>query len=202
MKKWLLALCSLAIIVPVSYADDPGDGGGDGDGAGMHQGGMGPGPGFGLELSPEILVLKDELQVAKDDLKASRDALLESLDTEATDEEIRSALEAWHIDNAVAIAEARAIAEEIRTWVMDNRPERPGHGPIIKARMEQRRESFRTNQAEVNGLRQQLRNQDLSEGDREQLRTQLRDTLRDRKHLMRNKRADEGGVGGDRRPGG
>ncbi|MGC9452317.1 MAG: hypothetical protein ACP5I4_12820 [Oceanipulchritudo sp.] len=152
-----------------------------------------------IDIPEEIQVKRDTLREMRQDLAESRREVILALE-DPTAEEIRAAIEAWRAENQDLIDETRALAEEIRAWFRENRPHRPPPG--LSEGMVQRRAQFRQNIQEMRQLREQLMNPDLTEEQYEQIRMQQRELLQERKTLMRNKRADEGGVGGDRRPGG
>lgn len=166
----------------------------------------GPGPG-GFEIPDEVVELRGELQEQRKALAESRRAVVEALGEDATDEEIRAAIEQWREDNADAIAETRALAEEIRTWFRENRPERPGGGP--PAHVLQRRAAFKDNARDIRQNRRRmataLRNAENEQQRKEivqQFREEQRQLIRERKELKRQERQDQVGAGGDRRPGG
>ncbi|MEX0322114.1 MAG: hypothetical protein AB3N63_08150 [Puniceicoccaceae bacterium] len=195
MKKLLLAFCSLALLVPLSYAQT-----GDGDGSGTQQ--QIRGDFSKVELPPELEAIKDQLEEARAPLMEARRALVDALKEDgATDEEIRAALKTWHEENAEAIAIVRGLAEQIQAYIRENRPER--ERPRITDRMRARMVALRENQQAMRQLRVQLRNEELTDEERAELKEQMGQLLRERKRLMRNRRADEGGNGGDdgRRPG-
>ena len=204
MKRWLTVFLALAVVIPMAQAqmNGPGDGSGSGYGEG---GGTGPGHGGFVipdewEIPGDILALREQLIVARQALKTSRDALIASLQEQgATQDEIRAAVEAWRVENAGEIETVRQMAMEIRQWFRENRPDRPF--PEMTQEMMQRRSQFRENIMEVRQLRERLRTCDPDSEECDQLRLQLREKLQERKTLMRNRRAGEGGVGGDRRPG-
>ncbi|NBD39171.1 MAG: hypothetical protein GVY10_11445 [Verrucomicrobia bacterium] len=166
-----------------------------------------PGPG-GFEIPDEVVELRGELQEQRKALAESRRAVVEALGEDATDEEIRAAIEQWREDNADAIAETRALAEEIRTWFRENRPERPGGGP--PAHVLQRRAAFKDNAKQIRQNRQEMAKKLRAAGNNKEERKQIvqqfreeqRQLIRERKELKRQQRQDQVGAGGDRRPGG
>jgi hypothetical protein len=119
----------------------------------------------------------------------------------ATDEAIRAALATWHEENAEAINAVKALAVQIQAYIRENRPERDPSR--LTDRMIQRRQRYRENQQALRQLRLQLEDENLTEEERAQIKAQMGELLRERKRLMRNKRTDEGGIGGEggRRPG-
>jgi len=158
-----------------------------------------------FEVPDEIKEKRNALQEQRAALAESRRAAIDALGEDPTDEEIRETVEAWREANADAIADARALADELRDWFRENRPPRP-LPPVIA----QRRAEFRDNMQDIRDnrrqLRQRLQNPDLTEEEREQIiaefREQQREFVQERKALRRQQRIDQGGVGGDRRPGG
>jgi len=132
-------------------------------------------------------------------LKQDRDALLAQLQEQgATDEEVRAALMAWREEHAGDVGEIRELAQQIRNYFRENRPERPD--PTVTQAMLNRRERFRINTQEIVQLRQQLRTMDPEDEACQELRQQLQQKLQERKVMLRNKRTQEGGgAGGDRR---
>jgi murein L,D-transpeptidase YcbB/YkuD len=156
-------------------------------------------PDMHIEIPPEIQAKRDELRAMRQALAESRREAIAALE-DPTDEEIRAAIEAWKAENADAIAAAQDLAREIRQWFRENRPHRPP--PEVTQEMHQRRLRFKENIGEVRDLRAQMEGLDPESDEYAALREELRTLLQERKRLMRNKRADEGGVGGDRRPGG
>ncbi len=195
MKKLLLAICSLALIVPLSNAQD-GSGGGNGTQQQVR------GDFSKVELPPELEAIKDQLEEARAPLMESRKALVDGLKEDgATDEAIRAALTTWHEENAEAIAAVKGLAEQIQAYIRENRPERDR--PRITERMRERFQKMQANQQAMRQLRVQLRNEELTDAEKAELKEQMGQLLRERKRLMRNKRADEGGNGGEngRRPG-
>lgn len=161
-----------------------------------------------VEIPEEILALRTELRERRVALAQSRREAILTLGEDPTDEEIRAAIEAWRTENADEIAAVRALSQEIRDWFRENRPHR--QGAFDTPRMEQRRGEFRENVRAMHASRQELRNQlgnpDLTEEERHHLiqnfREQQRELMRERQMLKRQERIDQGGVGGDRRPGG
>ena len=206
MKKLILTLCSLALIVPMSYAqggNGPGDGsGGSGDGNVNAVQQQIRGDYSNVELPPELEAIKAQLEEAREPLMESRQALVNELKANgATDAEIRAALATWHVENADAIAAMKTLAEQIQAYIRENRPERE---PLqFTQRMRERHQNMIQNQTQLREQRLLLENENLGEQERNQIKAQIGELLRERKHLMRNKRADEGGNGGDngRRPG-
>lgn len=164
-------------------------------------------PPFG-EVPEEIQVLRDELHEKRQSLAESRRDAILALGEDPTDEAVRDAIEAWREANADAIAEVRDLAVELRDWFRENRPGRPG--PAITPGMAQRRADFRANVREMRQNRRdfgkQMANPDLSEEERQEIiatfREEQRQLIEERKELKRKERADQGGAGGDRRPGG
>jgi hypothetical protein len=161
-----------------------------------------------VDVPEEIVALREELQTQRQELADSRQTAIAALGADPTDEAVRAAIEGWRGANEDAIAEAQGLAEELRQWFRDNRPERPG--AAFTPGMALRREAFRNNIREMQQNRMQLRNQlqkpDLSDTDRQQImanfREQQRELMQERKSLKRQQRISQGGVGGDRRPGG
>jgi murein L,D-transpeptidase YcbB/YkuD len=135
----------------------------------------------------------------RQELAQSRRATIGALE-DPTDEEIRAAVQAWKTENADAITAAQELAQEIRQWFRENRPHRPP--PEGLHAMHQRRLQFKDNMVQVHDIRQQMEALDPDSDEYAALREQLRELMRDRKRYMRKRRSDEGGVGGDRRPGG
>jgi DNA repair exonuclease SbcCD ATPase subunit len=161
-----------------------------------------------VDVPEEIVALREELQTQRQALAESRQSEIAALGENPTDEEVRAAIEAWRLANADAIAEAQGLAEQLREWFRENRPDRPG--AAFTPGMALRRAAFRENVREMRQNRMQLRNQlqnpDLSDPERQQImatfREQQRELMQERKSLKRQQRISQGGVGGDRRPGG
>jgi len=158
-----------------------------------------------FEIPDDIIEKREALREQRATLAESRKAAIDALGDEATDEEIRAAIEDWREENATAIAAARALADELRDWFRENRPPRPRPAAVAQRRAEFRKnmQDIRENRRE---LRQSLQDPNLTEEEREQLiadfREQQREFIQERKALRRQQRLDQGGVGGDRRPGG
>jgi hypothetical protein len=161
-----------------------------------------------MDVPEEILALREELKVQRQALAESRREVMAGLGEDPTDEEVREALEGWREANADAIEEAKGLSDELREWFRANRPDRPG--AAITPRMALRRAAFRENVREMRqnriALRNELQNPDLTEEERQEImatfREQQRELMRERKALKRKQRINQGGVGGDRRPGG
>lgn len=161
-----------------------------------------------VDVPEEIVALREDLVEQRQDLAESRRAAIEALGEDPTDEEIREAIADWRDLNADAIADAQALSQELREWFRENRPDRPG--AAFAPGMALRRAAFRENVREMRQNRMQLRNRlqdpDLNDGERQQVmanfREQQRELMQERKALKRQQRINQGGVGGDRRPGG
>jgi len=202
MKKLLIILLS-TFALTLSYGQ--GTGPNDDPGGSGPAYGSGPGEGFGWEgapdvdLPPEIVALREQIQEKRQLLKQDRDALLAQLQEQgATDEEVRAALLAWREEHAGDVGQIRELAQQIRNYFRENRPERPD--PVVTQAMMTRRERFRTNTQEIVQLRQQLRTMDPEDEACQELRQQLQQKLQERKVMLRHKRTQEGGgAGGDRR---
>ena len=156
-------------------------------------------PDMHVEIPPEIEAKRETLRVMRQELAQSRHAAIAALE-DPTDEEIRAAVEAWKEQNQEAIAATQQLAREIRNWFRENRPNRPPPDGLMA--MNQRRLQFQENKMQVHTIRQQMEGLDPDSDEYAALREQLREKMRDRKQYMRKRRSDEGGVGGDRRPGG
>lgn len=160
------------------------------------------------EIPDEIILKREDLHMKRTALAESRREAILALGENPTDEEVRAAVEAWREDNAEAIAETQALAMELREWFRESRPHR--EPPVITPGMRHRKQEFRRLTHEVRenrrDLRQDLRNPDLTEEERLELiqvfREEQRELMRERKQLLRQQRLNQGGVGGDRRPGG
>lgn len=170
-----------------------------------------PGPGGGIDIPGEISEMRDNLSDKRDALAESRQSVIDALGDDATDEEIRAAIQQWREDNADAIAETAALAEEVRTWFRENRPGRGGNdngGP--PAHVLDRREQFKKNANQIRqnrrAMAEAMQDPDLSPEERRNIREQFReeqqDLIEERKQLRRQERTDQVGAGGDRRPGG
>lgn len=161
-----------------------------------------------IDIPEEILTKREELRNRRQALAESRRQVILNLGDDPTDEAVRSAMEAWRTENADELAAVQALATEIRDWFRENRPMRP-HA-FDTPRMLARRAAFRDNVQTMRQNRRELRNQmsnpDLTEEQRRELiqafREEQRDLMRERQMLKRQERLDQGGVGGDRRPGG
>jgi post-segregation antitoxin (ccd killing protein) len=161
-----------------------------------------------VDVPEEIVALREQLHAQRQVLAESRQQVIAGLGENPTDEEVRAAIEAWRETNADAIAEAQNLAEQLREWFRANRPDRPG--AAFSPGMALRREAFRNNIREMQQnrmqLRTQLQNPDLTDPERQQImatfREQQRELMQERKSLKRQQRISQGGVGGDRRPGG
>lgn len=188
MKKLLIVLITAALGVSCLQAEF-GDRTRLRDGSGT--GGMWSGMGD-LEMPEDVEAAKDAILAARTVLRASREALMATLEGK-TREEIRAAVEEWK-----ALPENKAQADIIRenmvivrTWFRENRPPRPD--PVVTEEMQERREKFRRISRRIHTLKQELE----ADPDNEELKSQLRNLLQERKRLMRKRRG--GGVGGDRR---
>jgi hypothetical protein len=131
MKKLLITLISMGLMLGSMQGQMQGPGDGTGDGAG------GPGDG-GLmfdpppppqDLDPEVLAeiteLYDAVKAIRTDLRTSREAVIEALGPDATREEKIAELTVWREENADTFEEMRALSEELRTLIQENRPDRP-----------------------------------------------------------------------------
>jgi len=156
-------------------------------------------PDMHFPIPEEIQAKRLQLREMHQNLAQSRRQAILALE-DPTDEEIRATVEAWKAENAEAIAATKALSEEIRNWFRENRPHRPP--PEVTREMTRRRARFKENSTEIRQIRHQMEGLDSESGEYAQLQEQLRSLLHERKQLMRNKRTGEGGVGGDRRPGG
>lgn len=211
MKKLIITLCSFGLLLTAAQGQQNGPMGPGGDGTGMPPVDMPPPPPSldrpGVEIPDEIMDLHADISDLRDALRISRQAVIDGLGEDATAEDIRAALEDWRVANEDAITDARELATTLREWFQANRPERPGVGNSPE--MVQRRQAFRENVAQMQANRQQLREQlrdpALTEEDRQQIMAQFREEqrnlIRERQSLKRQERIDQGGVGGDRRPG-
>lgn len=170
-----------------------------------------PRPGGGNPVIPdEISEMRDTLRNQRIALAESREAVIEALGDEATDDQIRAAIEQWREDNADAIAETRALAAEIRNWFRQNRPDRGGNNGGPPADVRERRQQFKENASQIRQNRRQfanaMANPDLSPEERaalrEEFRSEQQELIEERKQLRRQERIDQVGPGGDRRPGG
>lgn len=159
-----------------------------------------------IEVPEEIQAKMDDLKGLREDLKASREMVIQALGEDATDEEIRAALEDWRTVNVEAIDATKALAEEVRAWHRENRPQRDQR---VREGIRDRRQAFRENAVELRqahrGLREELANPDLTPEQRRemirQFREEQRDLLKERKQLRRGGRFNDDGEGGERRPG-
>ena len=156
-------------------------------------------PDMHVDVPPEIQAKREQLREMRQTLAQSRKQAILSLEN-PTDEDIRAAIEAWKVQNQEAIAATQQLSQEIRNWFRENRPDRPP--PAMTQKMAQRKLQFRENMQQVRQLRTQMDGLDPDSDEFAAYRLQLRSLLQERKQLMRDKRADEGGAGGDRRPGG
>jgi hypothetical protein len=160
------------------------------------------------EIPEVILALREELKDSRIALAESRRDAILALGENPTDEAVREAIDAWREANVDALADAQALAMELRDWFRENRPERPVR-PNTPG-MAQRRAEFRDNVAAMRQNRRelagQMANPELTPEQRQELiqafREDQRELLQERKALKRQERIDQGGVGGDRRPGG
>lgn len=161
-----------------------------------------------MDIPEDILDMRADLRDQRQALADSRRVALAAIGENPTDEDVRAAIEAWRAANADAIAEVQALADELRTWFQDNRPERPGRA--FTPGMAERRADFRANLASMKENRmafsEKMRDPNLDPEMRhaliQEFREQNRELMQERKALMRQQRIDQGGVGGDRRPGG
>ena len=154
-------------------------------------------PDMHVEIPPDIQAKREQLREMRQTLAQSRQQAILALE-DPTDEEIRAAVEAWKVQNQEQIAATQQLAQEIRNWFRENRPDRPP--PDVTQSMLQRKLRFRENINEAQQLRLQMEGLDPDSEEHAALRQQLRSLLQERKQLMRNKRIGEGGAGGDRRP--
>lgn len=154
-------------------------------------------PDMHIEVPPEIQAKREQLREMRQTLAQSRQQAILALE-DPTDEEIRAAVEAWKVQNQEQIAATQQLAQEIRNWFRENRPDRPP--PDMTQAMVQRKQRFRENINEAHQLRLQMDGLDPDSDEYAAVRNQLRSLLQERKQLMRNKRIGEGGAGGDRRP--
>lgn len=129
MKKLFITLISMGLLVGglQGQMQGPGygDGTGDGTGGGLIQDPPPPPPDLDPEVLVEITELYDAVKALRTDLRESRALVIEELGPDATREEKIAALTAWHDENEVAIDEMRALSEELRTLIQENRPDRP-----------------------------------------------------------------------------
>lgn len=290
MKRLLITLCSFGLVMGLAYGQQSGPGDGFGDGSGNMEGPMHevpPLPDVDPEVLEEITALHEQVTAIREDLRVSREAVLADLGPEATreervaaltlwrdenaltfeemralteelrqliqenrpvgpivdvpdeiiaqrdqvrerrmalaqsrreailalgenptDEAVREAIEAWREQNAAEIEAVQALALQVRNWFRENRPNRPGafETPRMTQRRTEFRESIRTLHQNRQQLRTQMRDPSLTDEERQQLmqafREEQRDLMRERQMLKRQERLDQGGAGGDRRPGG
>ena len=153
-------------------------------------------PDMHINIPPEIQAKREQLRELRQTLAQSRHQAILALEN-PTDEQIREAVEAWKVQNQEAIAATQQLAQEIRNWFRENRPDRPP--PDVTQQMVRRKQRFRENMNEAQQLRLQMEGLDPDSEEHAALRTQLRSLLQERKQLMRNKRLGESGAGGDRR---
>ena len=151
-----------------------------------------------LEIPADVQQVREQVRVLRQELAQSRRQAILDLE-DPTDEEIRAAIEAWREQNQVKIQQVQELAAQIRNWFREHRPDRPP--PDVTGEMTQRRAQFRNNIQEMRQLRHQLMDPELTPEEHDALREQQRLLLQERRVLMRTKRNQEGGVGGDRRPG-
>ena len=152
-----------------------------------------------IDVPEYIQEKRDAMRTLRQQLAESRAAAIAAVE-DPTEENVRAALEQWRIANEGTFTQIRTLAQEVRQWFRDNRPHR--QGPVVTAEMTQRRQQFQANIQEASQIRQRLRDGDCTEEEREQLRLRERELIRDRKEIMRQRRAAEGGESGERRPGG
>lgn len=156
----------------------------------------------------EVVGMREDLKELRRSLAESRREALTALGEDPTDEEVRAAIETWRTDNAGGLEEASFLAEELRQWFRENRPDR--RPPSMAPGLAQRRQAFRENarqlRQEHRELRELLQDPSLTEEERrmiiEDFRAEQRELVQERRTLKRQERIDQGGVGGDRRPGG
>jgi hypothetical protein len=186
MKKLILAILAFALITPMTFAQ-----GGDGDGPHRQM----RGDFSNVELPEDLQGVWTELEQARTALHASRQLVLSNLGDDASDETIKTALQQWAAANADEIDVVRGLAQQIRDYIRENRPER--EDVEVTDEMLRRRMRFRENTREMRQLKNQYANGEIQKA---QFREQMGDLLRERKQLMRRKRGDEAGGGGDDGP--
>lgn len=153
------------------------------------------------------MALRDEAKALHESLKASREEAIDALGEDATEEEIKAALDAWREAHADDFARLEEIREEVRTYLRENRPERGERGGASEA-VRERREAFRETSQELRAAREALREAlDAAETEEErralieEFREEQRELMQERKELRRLELID-GVSGGDRRSGG
>ena len=152
-----------------------------------------------IDVPEAIQAKREEMRTLRQQLAESRTAAIAAVE-DPTEENVRAALEQWRTANEGTFTQIRTLAQEVRQWFRENRPHR--EAPEVTTEMTQRRQQFQKNIQDVRGIRQQLRDPQLSDEQRTALRQQERDLIRDRKDIMRQRRASETGESGERRPGG
>ena len=164
--------------------------------------------GIGAGPSEEVLALRDELVGQRQALAESRREAILALGEDPTDEQVRAAIDDWRAENAAALEDVEGLAQQLRDSFRANRPGQAG--PPDNPGLSERRAAFRENAQAIRQNRQTLRNRlrdpDLGSGERqaivEQFRAEQRTIMQERKELRRQERLDQGGKGGDFRPGG
>jgi hypothetical protein len=162
-----------------------------------------------IEVPEEIEAKRVDLEASREALAASREAVVAALGEDATDEDVRAAIDAWREENSVEIDAAKALAEEIRNWFRDNRPERPDRPFAPGKGMKDRFKDFKENANAMRDahmqFREDLKNPDLTPEQRREIIQQFKqdqqELLNERKQLKRQGRDDGDSVGGGRRPG-
>jgi len=130
MKKLFITLISMGLLLGSVQGQMQGSGFGDGSGDGSGDGGlMFDPPPPPADLDPEVLAeiteLYDAVKVLRAELRTSRAAVMEALGPDATREEKIAELTVWREANSDTFDEMRALSEELRTLIQENRPDRP-----------------------------------------------------------------------------
>ena len=123
MKKLFIPLISMGLLLGSVNAQM--DGPGFGDGPAGQAPVFDPPADIDPEVLAEIMELRDAVQEIRTELRDSRKSVIEALGPDATREEKIAALAAWRDENADSHGELRALNEELRALIHENRPDRP-----------------------------------------------------------------------------
>ena len=186
MKKLIAILSAMLLSLSVANAQQNGPGEGE------------PTPDGDGPFGPKRYMWEYISNEAPDEIKATLAQIQEQREILATVRANYENLEAFRAAHEAEIQALKDLIAQVQSWWRDNRPDRPD--PVVVDSMVQRRHQYRIQAENIANARRQLRQMDPSDEGYQQLREQLRQSLGERKQLLRDQRRGEGTQGGDSDP--